>query len=313
MIKEINTLSVYDNNVEIYAIITNATNGKTNGANKTAYMSFTFQDRTGCIDAKLWNAKQEQIETFVSGVVVLVKGDVIKYAESIQMKIASIEVYSTSQEEQVKYLKSAPISLEKIEEEIKYYINKIENKDMYQITDLLFNQHVDKFLVYPAASRNHHEYVSGLAHHIVGMLKVAESLIDIYPSLNQSYLYAGIILHDLGKLVELSSPVLPEYTVEGKLLGHISIASAMIKSAAEQLGIDNENSTILMHMVLSHHGKLEFGSPVLPLIREAEVISIIDNLDARINMIDKALENVEEGSFTKRMFPLENRSFYKPK
>ena len=313
MTKTIKDLTVNDEGVELNVIIANVTNGKTNGQNKTAYLSFVFQDQSGVIDAKLWNAKKEQIEKLVTGVVVTVKGDIIKYGSNLQMKIETVKFLSIEETEQVKYLKTAPLTGEELFDNISNYISKINNKDIYTITQYLLEKHKEQLMIFPAASRNHHEYVSGLSHHVVGMLKIADALIEVYPTLNKDYLYAGIVLHDIGKILELSGPVLPEYTVKGKLLGHISIGAAMIKNAATKLGIDSENVDILMHLVLSHHGKLEYGSPVLPLIKEAEVLSIIDNLDARINMLDKALETTEEGSFSKRIFPLESRSFYKPK
>ena len=174
-------------------------------------------------------------------------------------------------------------------------------------------ENIEKLSYYPAASKNHHEYVSGLAYHTYGMLKVAESFCTLYPSLNKDLLYSGITLHDLGKTVELSGPVVPEYTLEGKLLGHISISNAMIKETANKLHIEGEEVTLLQHMILAHHGKNEYGSPVLPQIKEAEILYLIDNIDARMAMMDKALETVEYGKFTKRVFSLENRALYKPK
>ena len=130
------------------------------------------------------------------------------------------------------------------------------------------------------------------------MLRIADALARLYPSLNRDLLFAGITLHDLGKTVELSGPVVPEYTIEGKLLGHISISQAMIKEMADKMNIEGEEVTLLQHIILSHHGKNEFGSPILPQIKEAEVIYLIDNMDARINMLDKALETVEPGGFS---------------
>ena len=117
----------------------------------------------------------------------------------------------------------------------------------------------------------------------------------------------------IGKTIELSGPVVPEYTLEGKLLGHISISNAMIKETADKLHIEGEEVTLLQHMILAHHGKNEYGSPVLPQIKEAEILYLIDNIDARMAMMDKALETVEYGKFTKRVFSLENRALYKPK
>ena len=298
--------------VTFRAIINNVTAGKTNGNNKTNYLTITLQDKTGAIDAKLWNAKPEQMTSLKIGCVVEVKGDVIKYGEDLQLKVEKIDIISTEQSDQLLFLKSAPYSIEELHQKITYYLNKIQDSTIHQITKALYEEHYEKMIVYPAASRNHHEFVSGLAYHTVSMLQMAEGIANIHSSLNTDYLYSGILLHDLGKIVELSGPVVPEYTLAGKLLGHISISQSMIASKAKELNLDNESVIILQHLILSHHGKLEFGSPMLPIIKEAEVIYLIDNLDARINMIDKALENVEPGHFSKRIFALENRSFYKP-
>ena len=123
-----------------------------------------------------------------------------------------------------------------------------------------------------------------------------------------------MFLHDLGKLQELSGAIVPSYTMEGRLLGHISLFQAEVAKIAASLGIeDSEEVTLVRHMILSHHGVYEYGSPVLPMIPEAEVLHLIDNLDARMNTIEKALNATEEGAFTPRIFALENRSLYKSK
>ena len=119
------------------------------------------------------------------------------------------------------------------------------------------------------------------------MLEIAKSLCNIYPLLNRSLLYSSIILHDLGKVRELSGPVATTYTVEGNLLGHISIASDEVAEAKE-LGIDGEEVMLLRHMILAHHGKMEFGSPKLPHLK-AEILFFIDNIDAKMNMFEKHL------------------------
>lgn len=295
------------------ALISNVTSGKTNGNNKTTYLTIMLQDKSGVITSKLWAAKPEQIEALQTGCVVDVCGDVIKYGDELQLKIEKIEIFSTEEEEQVKYLKSAPYSIEEMTDGLMDYLNAIKDPDIHAVVKALYDEHFDKLIVYPAASRNHHEYVSGLAYHTLSMLKMAKAVSLIHTDLNTDYLYSGILLHDLGKIIELSGPVVPEYTLEGRLLGHISIASALIEKKASELNLSGEMMTILKHLILSHHGKQEYGSPVLPQIMEAEVIYLIDNLDARINMMSKALENIEEGHYTKRIFALENRSFYKPK
>ena len=213
-----------DENVEFSAMISHVTAGKTNGANKTNYLNIVFQDSTGTIDAKLWNATAEQINTLVNGTVVHGTADIIKYADDRQMKIVSIKEISNDPNNQVHYVAKAPIEKDIMMNEIERYINEIENEKLNKITSHLIHKHSSLFEIYPAASRNHHEFVSGLAYHTLSMLKIAESLVHIYPELNKDLMYSGILLHDLGKTIELSGPVVPTYTLEGKLLGHISMS-----------------------------------------------------------------------------------------
>jgi 3'-5' exoribonuclease len=144
------------------------------------------------------------------------------------------------------------------------------------------------------------------------MLDLAKAIAQLYPSLDTDLLYAGVILHDLGKVIELSGPISTTYTVAGNLLGHISIMVNEIGKAAEELNIHGEEVMVLQHMVLSHHGKAEWGSPKPPLIKEAEILHLIDNIDAKMNMLDRALERVKPGEYTEKIFALDNRSFYKP-
>lgn len=302
-----------DENIEFSALISHVTSGKTNGANKSNYLSIVFQDDTGTIDAKLWNASQEHMKTLVVGTVVRGKGDIIKYSDNRQMKIISIDNISQQESQQVQYLSKAPIDADVMINEIMEYIQSISNLKLYTLTKHLFEQNLEKIKVYPAASKIHHEFVSGLAYHTLSMLKIAKAFIQIYPQLNADLIYSAITLHDLGKTVELSGPVVPTYTLEGKLLGHISIGQSMIAEAAKELHIEGEEVVLLQHMILAHHGKNEFGSPVLPQIREAEIVHMIDNMDARIQMFDKALSQTEAGEFSKRVFALENRTIYKPK
>ncbi len=302
-----------NDNVEFSAMINHVTIGKTNGANKTNYLSIVFQDDTGMIDAKLWNASPKNIKELVTGAVVRGIGDIIKYSDDRQMKIVSIEDISYQQSVQLQYLANAPMDKDAIMNELMKYVKRISNTKLYVLTKYIIEQQSDKMKIYPAASKNHHDYVSGLAYHTLSMLKIADSLLNIYPNLNKDLLFAGILLHDIGKTVELSGPVVPTYTFEGKMLGHISIAQSMISDAAKELNITGEEVTLLKHMVLSHHGKNEFGSPVLPQIKEAEMLYLIDNIDARMNMFDKALSDLEPGEYSKRIYALENRMVYKPK
>ena len=145
------------------------------------------------------------------------------------------------------------------------------------------------------------------------MCDIAELLSSYYDNVNRDLLISGIILHDVGKTIELSGPIATKYTLEGKLIGHISIMVSEIREAGERLNINDEVAILLQHMILSHHGEKEFGSPVPPLTREAFLLHVIDDLDAKMIIIDKALDSVQPGEFTQRIMAMDGRAFYKPK
>ena len=145
------------------------------------------------------------------------------------------------------------------------------------------------------------------------MADIGSYLADYYGDIDKDMLITGILLHDMGKTIEFEGPVIYKYSLEGKLLGHISIMVSEIRRAAEGLKITSEVPLLLEHMVLSHHGSNEFGSPILPLTKEALLLSLIDNLDSKMVFTAKALEGVNPGEFTNKLFPLDNRMMYKPK
>ena len=283
-------------------------------SNQKSFLTITLQDQSGEIDAKIWDVTAEQEEIYKEGAVVKVEGELHDYRGRLQLKMKQIRIATEKDEVNFEdFFARAPLSKEELFESITTYINNMKNETIKKLTDFLVRKHQTEYLEYPAATKNHHEFVSGLAYHVHCMLRLGESIANLYPSINKDVLYAGIILHDLGKVTELSGPVSTKYTVEGNLLGHISLIAIEIGNAAIELGIEGEEVTVLQHLVLSHHGKYEYGSPKLPLIKEAEILHYIDNIDAKMNMIDRALERVEPGDFTERVFALENRSFYKPR
>ncbi|MCA0983895.1 3'-5' exoribonuclease YhaM [Halobacillus yeomjeoni] len=286
---------------------------KSVASNGKPFLSFLLSDQTGEIDAKLWEASNEDEKVFQQGELVKVSGEVGQFRNKPQLKIHSIRPSQpTDGVFPSDFIEKAPVEKEELMEKITEAIFEMKNPKIQRITRQLVKQHQEALLSYPAAVRNHHEYVSGLAHHIVSMLRLAKQIIELYPELNKDLLYAGVILHDLGKLRELSNATSPSYTMEGKLIGHIPLMMEEIRMTAEQLQIEGEEVTALQHMVLSHHGKLEWGSPRPPLIREAEVLHHIDMLDARMNMLNRALDKIGPGEFTEKIFPMEQRAFYKP-
>ena len=297
--------------VEMYMLIKSVAKGT--ASNGKPFLTLILQDRSGEIEAKLWDVTDEVEGMYPPQKIVKISGDIQNYRGKLQLRIRKIRPLLPQEKIPVEdFIEKAPENPADMLEKITKYIFEMQNPNIQRITRYLFKKYQDPFLEYPAATKNHHEFYSGLAYHVVSMLDLAKAIAGLYPSLNKDLLYAGVILHDLGKVIELSGPLSPAYTVEGTLLGHISIMVNEIGKAAEQLGIKGEEVTVLQHLVLSHHGKAEWGSPKPPLIREAEVLHYIDNLDAKINMLNRALDKTKPGEFTERIFALDNRAFYKP-
>ncbi|RHW43123.1 3'-5' exoribonuclease YhaM [Neobacillus notoginsengisoli] len=297
--------------VEQYLLIKSSTKGI--ASNGKPFLTLILQDKSGDIEAKLWDAGEEEERNYCAQAIVKVLGEIQNYRGKNQLKIRQIRPAAAHEGVKLEdFLETAPVSREEMASKLTQYIFEMKNPNIQRITRHLIKKHQQAFMEYPAATKNHHEFVSGLAYHVVSMLDLAKAIANLYPSLDKDLLYAGIILHDMGKVIELSGPISTIYTVEGNLLGHITIMVNEIGKAADELGIAGEEVLILQHMVLSHHGKAEWGSPKPPLIKEAEILHYIDNLDAKMNMLDGALERVKPGEFSERVFALDNRSFYKP-
>lgn len=280
----------------------------TKGSN---YLNIVLQDTSGTIEAKKWEVEANDEDIIKSGAIINVEGDILTYKSGIQLRINKVSPVNDPELDISHFVPSAPVSRTDLQKVLFEYIEKITDKEMKRVVEEIVKNHYISLSTYPAATKNHHEYASGLLYHTTTMLKVAEALNDIY-TINISLLYSGIILHDIGKTIELSGPILPKYTTAGRLLGHTSIINAEIAATCEKLAVNGETSVLLQHMILSHHGKYEFGAPVLPMLKEAELLNFIDNIDSRMNTIDKALSLINEGEFTPRQFALEDRNFYKP-
>ena len=191
-------------------------------------------------------------------------------------------------------------------------INKIENKIIKEITIRLVEKYHDSFFIYPAASRMHHAYVGGLAYHSIGMLKLADGFIDNYPYLRRDYLYAGIILHDIGKAIELTGIQGTEYTLDGQLLGHLVLGALEINKMACKLGVEDTNEVrLLEHMLISHHGQPQFGAAKKPATPEALALWYIDTIDSKFRVLGEELEKTEFGSFTDTIGVLDKIKVYK--
>lgn len=277
------------------------------------YLNVTLQDCSGEILGKRWEILAGD-ETLLSvGSIVSIEGDVLLYNGSLQLNIRSVEPVEASGIDYSRFVMQAPVDFKTLEAKLDSYLSSFENDEISVLTNHLIEKYREKYVNHPAAVRNHHAYLHGLLFHSLSMADLGEAVCRLYPSLNRDILIAGALLHDLGKVIELSGPVGTKYTVEGKLLGHISIMVAEIRMAAQELKIEGEVPLLLEHMILSHHGKPEYGSPVHPLTREALALSMIDDFDAKMGVLDRAEKDIVPGDFTQRIFALDDSFFYVPK
>ncbi|MCR4856304.1 MAG: HD domain-containing protein [Erysipelotrichaceae bacterium] len=298
--------------VKTNLLISQLVRGTTNSG--SPYLSLVLQDCTKSIEAKLWDVKPELEKQLEVGKVYDFDVEVIKYKNNLQAKVLKVLPLPQADIDMEDFVFKSPVSKDVLRSNIQEGLSMIDNENIARIVSGALNHYANDVYEYPAAAKIHHNFIGGLATHTSGMIRVAAALCSIYPSISRDYLLAGVILHDLGKIEELTSPVVTEYSKEGKLLGHISIMDARLLQIGIELGLeDSEELLILRHMILSHHGQLEYGSPIRPETMEAEILNLIDNIDARINTIDKALADVKEGEFTQKLFSLENRVFYKHK
>lgn len=212
-----------------------------------------------------------------------------------------------------KFYVYAPLPMMQIKRGIESYLNKIENENIKNITKKIYKTNEKSFYLHPAATKFHHSYVGGLSHHTYTMLKLIDPFIHVYPYLNRDLLYAGTILHDMSKISEISG-VDGEYTKEGLLIGHLVMQTIDIDRVATDLGIkDSEEVLMLKHMIISHHGQLNFGSPKKPQTGEALLLWFIDTIDSKFTVLGETLDQTQEGQFTQMISVMDKMRFYKHK
>ena len=286
-----------------------------NGTNKSGspYLNVELRDNSGSIQAKKWEVDGSDKDIFVSGNIVEVLIEVIKYNDALQAKILSAKLLDLESIDVTRFIKAPPIPKSELVARFNKIVDSIKDKDCKALLDYFIKKFGERIFDAPAASSVHHEFSSGLLMHSVSLAEHSIYFANYYPDLNRDLLVTGALLHDFGKLIELEGPAVYHYSTEGKLLGHISIMCGEIRIAAKELNIKSEVPVLLEHMVLSHHGQLEFGSPILPLTKEALLLSMIDNLDSKMLVLEKAYEGIAPGEFTQKIYPLDGRSFYKAK
>lgn len=278
------------------------------------YLSLILQDNTGTIDGKYWDVKENEQTLVQAGKILKFNFEVLLYKDKLQLRMNHVEEISEDEYNLEDFVISSDHSEVERRSLTQSLIDSIQN-DVYRKLVIGMLSYVgDKFFTFPAASKIHHGWKGGLSDHSLSMATLADELCKHYPQLDRDLLVSAALIHDVGKTAELSGPVTTEYTLEGKLEGHISLANAWLSEVSEKLGVQEREETVLMHhMILSHHGKMEYGSPVAPMIIEAEALYLIDNMDARLTSLKMALDAIKPGTWTSRMFQFENRQFYKHK
>ncbi|WP_223068545.1 3'-5' exoribonuclease YhaM family protein [Paenibacillus caui] len=292
---------------------------QTNATPPKDYLDIVLCDASGQLPAKYWDASTRDKETFFPMGLVKVRGLVQTYRERLQIKIMQIRPAADADGVTLTdFVRSAPIRPVDLIYTIKQATASIEDQEIRSIVSFCVDKVEDKLMHYPAAKTHHHAYFAGLAYHVVRMLEIGDFMCRQRPFLNPDFIKAGIILHDIAKPEEMTAQlgIVSEYSVKGKLVGHISMASNWITEAALRLDIDLDSEKVigLHHLVLSHHNLGEWGSPVQPQTPEAVALHHIDTLDAKLQMVEDALDTTPESEpWTPFIRGLENKAVYRLK
>ena len=288
------------------------------GSNKKQYFDVLLGDKTGEVNSKKWDIAEPEIpmlQNMKEGDIIKVRALVTDWNGQTQLRIGRIRPANSEDHlDLADFIKAAPEQSQEMFDFIYQVADNMKDQDLRTLcTKLLCDNH-DKLMYYPAASKNHHAEYGGLLYHVKRMLMTGLAVCDIYPILNRDLVAAGVILHDIEKLNEILSNeygISPGYAFEGQMLGHIIQGIKLLDRLTAELNFPREKALMLEHMILSHHYEPEFGSPKKPLFPEAEVLHYLDVLDARMFDMEDALNGVEPGEFSDRIWTLDNRRIYK--
>ena len=273
------------------------------------YLSLVLGDKSGALVARVWSEVCAKCPgPFAPGDHVGVQAQVESYKGELQLNVRYINTVEALrdlgrdlQEYDPELLcQATPYDREELWQELRQLAETQIRPPLGQLVLKVLDRYREEFLVCPAARLYHHPYLGGLLEHTWFVTRHALASLTIYPDLNRDLVLAGAILHDLGKVKELTNPAAPERTMAGHLLGHIVLGWDMVRAEAQ--GLEFSDPTLLIqleHIILSHHGSMEFGSPILPKTREALLVNFLDDLDAKLKMISQHLESdTGEGDFT---------------
>ncbi|MHC1747705.1 MAG: 3'-5' exoribonuclease YhaM family protein [Cellulosilyticaceae bacterium] len=261
--------------------------------NKTGkeYGALRLQDKTGSVDAKIW-AFHSGINDFEVEDVVLIEGEVILYQDNLQLNISKLQKAKPEEYDLTQFIPSTTKDVDVLEKELFALIDSVENSYIKKLLEEIFYDEAiySVFMKNGAAKSVHHAYLNGLLEHTVTVAKIGNYLSDLYTGVNKDCVIAGCLLHDIGKIYELSSFPKNDYTDEGQLLGHIVMGAEKIHDVARTIEqFPKEIELLLKHIILAHHGEYEYGSPKRPKCIEAMIVHLADNTDSKVKMVEEML------------------------
>ncbi len=279
-----------------------------------AYLDMMLGDSDGEINAKLWRYSKELHGEYTVNELVKIRGMISQYNGADQLKIERIR--HTIKEDNVDiadFVKTAGFSGEDMFNVLLTLAKNFKDNELSLIVTAILEDNRLKILYWPAAFKLHHAVRGGLLLHTLSIVRLAQSVCEIYPFVDKELLISGAILHDIAKLSEFEvadSGIATGYSAEGNLIGHLAMGAMVIEKYAEKLGISKKTAMLLEHMVLSHHGEPEYGAAVRPMFIEAELLSELDLMDSRVFEMREAVMATNEEEFSGRIWAMENRKLY---
>jgi len=262
------------------------------------YIAMYLTDRTGQVNGRMWQASETIYKSLPKPGFVHIKGRSELYQNNLQIVINNVAVIDSGKVDINDFLPRTKKDTKQMFEDVKETVGQIKNSQLKALVGefMADTELMEKFCNAPAAMKMHHDCIGGLLEHTHNMLRVAVAILPLYPDVQPDLVLAGIFLHDIGKTEELAYDMAFSYTDSGQLIGHISKSLLMINQKADSLRsggtqIDQAVLDAIGHIILSHHGAYEFGSPKLPATAEAFMVCYIDNLDAKINQVTSAIDN----------------------
>jgi len=277
------------------------------------YFNITMQDISGSISARKWNVEIGDKELLVPGNIVRVVGTVFKYKSANQLKIEQVYKVDMSSIDMNDFYIHCPLKDKQLEEELSKMIDLITDDDLKKLVINVINENKEKYMSYPAAISVHHAYRGGIIYHSLSIAKAAVEIANLYPQLDKNYLISGALLHDIGKIVEMNGVNATSYTLRGNLEGHINIGAMIVNQIGEKIGTPEFKLAVIVHMILSHHGHPEYGSSVVPKTQEAYVLHILDDLDAKMYVLNASLNDLKVGEMSPKLPFMDGVSFLKTK